>query len=54
MLSDEQIGAVLDVLAYYTMSDYGHGDMRPLDDEQENHRSLIDEAATRLESRVLA
>jgi len=43
-LSYEQAEAVLDALSYYRLSDYGHGEQRPLDAEQEQHRRLVDES----------
>lgn len=51
-LSEDQARAVLDALSYYKMCDYGHGDQRPLDDEQEEHRQVIDEAEARLERMI--
>jgi len=51
-LSDDHVRALLDAVAYYKMSDYGHGEMRPLDAEQEEHRRLIDQCEKRLERKV--
>lgn len=48
-LTDDEKLAVADALSYYRMCDDGHGDERPLDHEQEEHKRLIASAVAKFD-----